>query len=422
MTGGNKVEIWDYRSQNLLHSFEIKNLEVDEVSAIAFSPDGKTVVLSVWLESDVSVVLVVDTEGYNKKWQIEPMSKQAFELEFIDNNSLFLNSSYPIEVWDMQNKKLKYLFTKTGSHTNKSMQDIFRAEYTAYRFDGSINGIDADSKGNIILTGADSATGSIGLDEKGQLNTIFQNNYSNGYDARYSHDGSLAAFAYHGEHLLIYNTSDGSSYVQLDIGGVPNGFRIVKFSADDHLLAVGSDDGSIYIVDVMAKKTIKHIEFFNQDESSEGTFSLQWLSNDKLLVGTLEHVYELNVISGKFRKVWQTGATALQAFFENNQLKYLAVGQYDDNLIILDKSYKKIKSSEQTGVGRLATTTDGKNIIALTDYNAIIWNLISNEIIECGDADDSLWAMAYDAKKHRIYVGGDEGKVHIYDEKCKDLN
>ncbi len=422
LTGANKVEIWDYRTQKMIHSFDVKGFDVDEVSAIAFSPDGKIVALSVWLDSDTSVVVIFDTENYKKQWQIEPMSKQTFSMEFIDNQSLFLNSSYPLEIWDIKTKKLKHLLTKTGSQTDKSMQDIFRTEFSAYRFEGSINGIDADGKGNIILTGTGSDNGSIALDDKGQLDKIFQNNYSTGYDARYSHDGSLAAFAYHGEHLLIYNTLDGSLYVQLDIGGVPSGFRIVKFSDDDSLLAVGSDDGSVYIVDVKAKKTIKHIEFFNKDEYSEGTFSLQWLNKNKLLVGTLESVFELNVATEKFKKIWETGATALQVYVENNQIKYIAVGQYEDDLILLNKDYKKIKSSEQTGVGRLATTVNGENIIALTDYNTIIWNLKTNQIKECGQAQEGLWAMAYDATKHRIYVGGDEGKVHVYDESCQELN
>ncbi len=422
LTGGNKVEVWDYRTQSLLKSFEINGFDVDEINAIAFSPDGKTVALSVWLESDASVVVIIDTESYQKQWQIEPMSKQAFDLQFIDNDSLFLNTSYPIEIWDMKHKKLEHLLTKVGSQTDENLQDIFRAEFTAYRFGGSINGIDVDAKGNIILTGTDSTNSSIGLDDKGQLNKIFQNNYSTGYDARYSHGGDLAAFAYHGEHLLIYNTADGSLYVQLDIGGVPSGFRIIKFSDDDSLLAIGSDDGSVYIVDVKAKKTIKHIEFFTEDEYSEGTFSLLWINKNKLLVGTLEHVFELDVTTEKFKKVWQTGATALHAYFENSEVSYIAVGQYEDELIVLDKNYRKIKTSNQTGVGRIATTADGKNIIALTDYNAIIWNLETDKVKECGESDDSLWAMAYDASKHRIYVGGDEGKVHIYDDSCKELN
>ena len=360
LTGDNKIEVWDYRTQTKLKSLAIDDLNIDKINGLSFSPDGNKVAISLWLESDTSSVLVIDTKGMNSKWKIEPQSKKAFALEFLDNDTLLINTSYPIEIWDTKNKKIKFLLTKTGHHANKSIDDIFRQEFTPFDYDGSINGIDTDGNGNIILTGAGSSNGSISMDNKGQLAEIFQNNYITGYDARYSHDGNLAAFAYHGEHLLLYNTDDGSLYTHLDLGGVPSGFRIIKFSADDRLLAVGSDDGSVQIIDVKTKKPIKRVEMFSADEYSEGTFSLQWLSQNKLLVGTLEHVYELDVTSGNYKKVWETGATALQAYFTNNQVKYIAVGQYEEALILLDKDYNKIKSTEQIGVGRLSTTKDGK--------------------------------------------------------------
>ncbi len=421
LTGDNKVEVWDYRTQKLLCSFAINDLNVDKINDLSFSPDGKKIAISLWLESDTSSVIVLDSKDNSNRWKIEPMSKKAFALEFIDNDTLLINTSYPIEIWDTKNKKMKFLLTQTGNHANKSIQDIFRQDYIAYQYTGSINGIDSDGKGNIILTGASSSNGSISMDNKGKLAEIFQNNYSTGYDARYSHDGSLAAFAYHGEHLLLYNTDDGSLYAHLDLGGVPSGFRIIKFSADDSLLAVGSDDGSVHIVDVKSKKPIKHVEFFTDEVGSDGTFSLQWLSKNKLLVGTLENIYELDVSSGTHKKVWDTGATALHAYFENNQIKYIAVGQYDDDLIVLDKDYNKIKSTEQTGVGRLATTKDGKRIVALAAYNAFVWDLDNNTFSECEMSNRSLWGMAFDESSNEIYVGGDEGKVLKYDINCKTL-
>jgi len=422
LTGDNVIEVWDYRTKTLLRSFKINNLDVDSVNDMAFSADGQTAAVSLWLESDISTVLLISPGDFATKMKIEPMSKMAFGLEFINDHTLLINTLYPIEVWDTKNKQMKFLMTKTGNQANTSLQDILKTESVAYQFDGSINGLDTDNKGNIILTGAGSSNGTIAMSNDGKLASVFQNNYTTGYDARYSHDGSLAAFAYHGEHLLIYNTTDSSIYAHLDLGGVPSGFRIVKFSKDDSMLAVGSDDGSVQIVDVKTKKAIKKVELFAEDDYSEGTFSLQWLSQDKLLVGTLEHVFELDITSGAYQKVWETGATALHAYFESGQIKYIAVGQYDNNLIILDQNYKKIKSSTHGSVGRLAVTEDGHKIIALADSYPIVWDIKKDAVIACGLPDENLWAMAFDVDKQEIFVGGDEGKVQKYDINCKEMN
>ncbi len=63
-----------------------------------------------------------------------------------------------------------------------------------------------------------------------------------------------------------------------------------------------------------------------------------------------------------------------------------------------------------------------KKIVALTDYNAVVWDLEADSINECDMTDDSLWAMAFDANNNQIYVGGDAGKVQKYDINCKSIN
>jgi len=422
LTYGNVIEIWDFRKNTLLKRFSLNDYPIDSVNDLVFSANGKSAAIAVSLETDVSKVIVLNTQNFEVDWEIEPKSKIAYEMNFLDNDRLLVNSSYPIEIWDMKDRTLEHLITKTGSQTGKNLQDIFKEEFSAYKFQGNVNAIDVNDSGELIVTGAESSNGSIALDGEGQLSNVFQNNYITGYDTRYSNSGALAAFAYHGEHLLLYNTSDGSLYTQLDLGGVPNGFRIVKFSQDDSLLAVGSDDGSVHIIDVDKKKSIKRVEFLNDDEYSEGTFSLQWINSKTLLVGTLEGVYQLDVATGKFEKVWEVGATALQAYFESGEVQYLVIGQYEDELIILDSNYRKINAADLIGVGRLAISPDGQKIVALTDYQVSIWNIKDNAFKHCEESDNNLWAMAYNQEEQNIYVGGTEGDIYVYDEKCKLLN
>ena len=111
----------------------------------------------------------------------------------------------------------------------------------------------------------------------------------------------------------------------------------------------------------------------------------------------------------------------LAAFMVDNKLQFLVIGQYEDEIVMLDENHKKIKSFDQEGVLRLALTADGARMIATSQYDTTVSPIKDGSSLHCEGPEDSLWAMAYDAKNHKIYTGGDEGQVYVRDDDCKRL-
>lgn len=117
----------------------------------------------------------------------------------------------------------------------------------------------------------------------------------------------------------------------------------------------------------------------------------------------------------------------MDAYFENGDIKYIALGQENENILLLDKEYKKINVFNQIGVGRISFSKDGKKIIATSSKEAIIWhisflNLLIDMKKECRGINYNIWAMAYNKEKQLIYTAGSNGKIYIWDENCELLN
>jgi len=413
----NTVTIIDNSTKKEKAIIQFKDLDIDDVEQITFSQDGKHAALTAELNSDEVIVIILDTSTYAIKNLIKPMSKIAKDTQFISNNLVLLNSVYPIEVWNINTNRLQHNFIQKGSYPELSMQEIARKEFVPFNVNGRINGLDINpSTGDIIITGTAYPIGTLEVNPKGELKQVFQNIYSTGYDARYSPDGKLAAFAYHGEHLMVYDVASNKLVTEYDLGGVPNGTRIIKFSKDSKYLAAGSDGNMLSIIDLTKKSIIENIEF------PAGVFSLQWINNKKILVGTLLELYELDLDSKEKTTILESATTALDLYRNGKEVELIAVGRNEESIVLLDKNYKQLKTFSQNGVGRIAFSKDGKKIVATSEYETFIWNISNASKKTCEEFDEQIWAMAYDKDKQLIYTGGDGGKVHIWDNNCKEIN
>ncbi len=414
IASNNSLEVWNYKTKKQKAIIRLQELDIDKIQHLDFSKDGKTLAITVTTESNGNKVILLDSKSYTIKTLLNPLSKTVYSTQFIDNNRLLLESRYPIEVWDIESKKKLFSFTKTGSDTKLTMKDIIKMDAKPYSVEGRINGLDVNPSGNIILTGT-SSNANIEMDKNGKVIQVFQNKYSTGYDARYSPDGSLVAFAYHGEHLLVYDVKTNKLKKEYDLGGVPNGTRITKFSHDGRYLAAGSDGNYLSIIDVDAEEIIDQIKF------PAGVFSLQWINNKKILVGTLLELYEFDLESKQQKTILESGVTALDAFYQNDKLKFIAVGGYEDQITILDENYNKTNKLLHSEVGRIAISKDGKKIVSSSESETLVWDLTTGRSKICAYEDDVIWAMAYDKKRHLIYTGGDSGMVNVWDEQCEEL-
>ncbi len=423
--GDDEIETWDYQSGQRLKKIQLSGRNIDEIKQIAITPDGKTAAVSAWLRDNRSEVYLMDLATQEIRQTIQPLSHLCLSSEFLDNQRLLLHSNYPIELWDVNQGQRIHAITKSGAAEEASLDKIAQSDFKPYEYGARINGIDVFG-GTLIITGdAPHPMGTIEINTDGQLNGLYQNNYLTGYDARFSHSGDLAAFAYHGEHLLVYDTKTRALQAEYDLGGVPSGTRIIKFSRDDHYLAAGSDDGSIDIVDVREKKLIKHLQLYadpEQQEESEGVFALAWLSDQQILVGTLENLFLVDLSTGEQRTILTRPVIALATLFKDNQLQRVGVNQYNGNTLLLDASLKTIKETPDVAQGRIAFSAKGDQLIYTTEQEVHLWDFEKNRISKCTGPEEELYAMAYDTRTGAIYAGGDDGKVFVWDRQCKPLN
>lgn len=112
--GENRIETWDYTSGKQIGTFTLSEKNIDKISHIALSGDGKSAAISAWLQDETSVVYIMDLATQHIRTTITPASKVCFTSEFINDTTLLLHSSYPIEVWDTDNNKIIYSLTESG--------------------------------------------------------------------------------------------------------------------------------------------------------------------------------------------------------------------------------------------------------------------------------------------------------------------
>ena len=405
--------LWDENATKQLATIQLKGFNIDKINDIGFSPDGKHIAVMAWLHSDESEIFVLDAVSYAVQKRIKPQSQIAFNGEFVSNDLLLLHSGYPLEVWSLEEGKVHFNFTTQGSQTELGYFEIMKGTASPYRVDGSINGLDVNAKGEIVMTGNIEQLGNRKLAKDGKVMVFYRNTYTTGYDVRFSPDGSVVVFGYHGEHLVLYDSQTGKQIANLDLGGVPSAIRIVKFSASGRYLAAGSDDGVVHIIEMKSLKSVKRIEL------PSGVFSFQWIGDDKLLAGTQTALHLLRWREDKTKTILESGVIAMDAHWDEDGTAFIMAGSEEEDIKMLNNYFKVVKTFKHTGAGRITLSRDGKTMVSGSESKTIIWDLEKGTKKQCPEPDNSLWAMAYDEDRHRIYTAGDDGKVFVWNEQCK---
>ena len=104
--------VWDYLTGEKKGQFVFKGLDIENIVHVSFSPNGKTAALSIQLKSGGSKALIVDSKTFKIKSTITTSSKSVYETEFLDNKLLYVDSLYPVEVWNIEKNKNSFTFVK----------------------------------------------------------------------------------------------------------------------------------------------------------------------------------------------------------------------------------------------------------------------------------------------------------------------
>jgi len=412
------IEIWQNDGVKQLARIELKGFNISRIESIAISKEGSYIALLAKLNTDDGKIFILNGETYEVIRAFKPQSGICYSIEFLDDAHLLLGSQYPVEVWDVKAQKRSFNFTTKGSDLNTSYLDILKEGTVAYHVQGRINAMDVDQNGHVVLTGAMESIRNLLLDSKGKIDTIYPNAYSTGYDVRFSPDKSTVTFVYHGEHVIVYESRTAKVIAHFDLGGVPDGTRIVKYSPSGRYIAAGSDGGVLSIIDLEKKEVAKKIDL------KSGVFSLLWIDEEHLLAGTLTHLQSIEWKASASHVILESGVTAMDSYRDHNNHITIAAGQYKGGIKIFDGNYTVVKELKHNGVGRMNYALDGKHLVSSSEERVVIWETDNFTYKDCPIDEDesSLWAMTYDSMHHRIYAGGDRGIVYRWDESCKVLS
>lgn len=406
------ILIWDKEREEQKGIMVFKDLDINEIRCLDVSNDGAYIALNIEHNNGDEEVVVLDGSSYKIIQHIQSQSGFVYGLDFIDNTHLLLHSSYPIEVWDLNQKKRTLNLTENGDD-NSSLVSIFQKSTKPYKALESVFGLDVNRDGNIAITGTGERSRAMLLDKQGKIIQLYQNIYGRGFDVRFSPDNTKVAFVYKGEHLLLYETKSAKLLFNMDLGGIPYNSRIVKFSENGRYVAVGSDGNKVSIVDIVEQKIVKVIEL------NAGVFSLAWVNQSEILAGTQTGLFLLDWQEGKKKSILNNSSIALDI---DREKKTIAVGTEEDEIFILNQEYKVVKKLSQLGVGRITFGADGKYLVSASNHKVVVWNKSTYKEQCHFSKEHPIWAMAYSSLHHLIYIGDDYGAVEILDENCKKKN
>lgn len=234
----------------------------------------------------------------------------------------------------------------------------------------------------------------------------------------FSPDGKLLAAGTFNNTVELIEAATGETVASLtDFNGAVNS---VAFSPDGSLLAAGSLDKTIKLYETDTQEVVKtlngHTDWvFFVAFSSDGS-SLASCGRDKSL-----RVWDVE--SGELRRSIETGREGECVSFSPDD-KMLAVGLWDGSV----KLYSADDGQEvatlaytdrpDTGVAAtLAFSRDGKTLLAAGGSQTVkSWDLANFEPVDEFRAhDEMIWALAVSPDGSRLLTGGDDRLVKLWD-------
>jgi WD40 repeat protein/HEAT repeat protein len=275
-----------------------------------------------------------------------------------------------------------------------------------FRFGKRINGLAWEPNGTRLAVVGDSK-GAI-YDETGVEVLRLDEVRGYAYDVDWHPDGKSLVIGFHAGHLLRLDATTGAIIQRYSgHGGVPDGVRRVRFSADGARLASASDDETMRLWNTeTGKQLAKHADKFDVN-------CVTFFPDGRLVAGTDKAIHLFDA-KGKHVAKSDVGATADAVLLPGGAT--FACGGGKGGILILDMKLKKKGALKQGAIARLGMMPDGKRLAAASwegdDCGMSLWDLAKQKRKRLPGHDDApIWAMRIDPRTGTIAAGGDQKTV-----------
>ncbi|XWK91185.1 MAG: caspase family protein [Phormidium sp.] len=426
-SGDNTLKLWD-TSGKLLKIF---TGDQSPVRAVAFSPDGKTILSSSWDKT----LKLWDTSGKLLKTftgDQSPVSAVAFSP---DGKTILSGSDdKKLKLWDTSGKLLQ---TFTGDQSPVSA--------VAFSPDGKtiLSGSDDkklklwDTSGKLLqtFTGHQGYVLAVAFSPDGK--TILSGSYDNTlklWDISgkllktfTGHQSSVSAVAFSPDGKTILSGSwdktlklwDTSGKLPKTFPGHQGSVRAVAFSPDGKTILSGSDDSRLKLWDTSGKL----LKNFTGDQSLVSAVAFS-PDGKTILSGSGDSRLKLWDTSGKLLKNFTGDQSFVSAVAFSRDGKTILSGSGDSRLKLWDTSGKLLQTftGHQTPVLAVAFSPDGKTILSGSgDKTLKLWDTSGKLLKTFTGHQDSVNAVAFSPDGKTILSGSGDKTLKLWDTSGKLL-
>jgi WD40 repeat protein len=412
------------------------------VTSVAFSPDGKTIVSGT-------------KEGILKLWNLAGKEIKSFNhsakvtsVTFIPDGTTVASGGEDntVKLWHLNGKELlqtckghtDYVTSLAVSPDGKTIASgsrdktvrlwswdgkECRQKMKILAHDNGVTSIAFSPNGKIIASGSSDNNVKLWRSEDGKIQITFKET-----GKTTSHDSSVKSIAFSPDGRTIASSSRDKSIKLWSINGKLIGFRSpiyrlniansLAFSRKGNYLFAGTDDRSIVLFNIDRNDSINFLKYKTVFKGHDSPISSVVFSFDNKTIATasLDNTVRLWSFAPEPRKILKSHNSYVSSVAFSSDGKYIATGSWDNTVKLWNKDGQHLKTfKEHTyNVMSVAFSPDSKSIASASqDFTVKLWNLEEVQAKTLSRDGSAFPAVAFSPDGKTIATGGWDNTVKL---------